>query len=39
MLKQGGGGANIDVRSLVEVALDDYQNHPGLSALLTQLPG
>jgi hypothetical protein len=38
VLKQGGGGMNIGVRSLVEVALDDYQNHPGLSALLTQLP-
>ncbi|WP_417447386.1 caspase family protein [Kangiella sp.] len=29
-LKQGGGGRNINVKSLVEAAIEDFPNHPDL---------
>ena len=34
ILRRGGGGADIQVKSLIEAALEDYPHHPALTALL-----
>jgi len=38
ILRQGGGGERIQVRSLITTALEDYPHHPGLQMLLVGLP-
>lgn len=37
LLRQGGGGENIDQKSVVRVALTDFPHHPELSRILSSL--